>query len=642
MTLKTVEKVVLVLIILGILWIGLNRTFFVGRVNWADDYIWANRWDRVLAGQLPYRDFFELYGPGLPLLLAPLYDLFGRGLAASRVIQFVLLPLLFLGVLQVVFYVLNINARWRIIGILWTLLLFGGIAWLGAVPVRIWFGIGMLPPLAIAIKNKNQPGIFVAGMLSVFVGLLSTEQGVATMLAGMTCLLLYRQVRQFLIPFLLGIGLAGLVSVMGMSAAGMLRPYIQTALLRVPLYQNAAYGFSFPGDDVFHHPLRLFWYLPFLLWIFEVVWSIKNRRQVTIPVVWLLAFAFVSLRVYLGRTEIQSLAIALVPQTIVGVWIVASYFNRLPLRRQSKLPRLALSVFVPLSLGVSFLLLNSLDPYWRSILFHTLRPGGRNQLVFSKEVGVWLYPTEAEEIHQVITYLRVNEKPGEAVYPYAVISGFSTILQTITPNYFEQSWFAQTADDQRRLTAELEQKKVPWVIYSRRDDVIRLNQLSRNYILSVFRSVATFGDYSILHRNSTVEVQPSVNPRILMLPLIGSSGTSRSGDTWEISHQNPSWETEVPASTSVVSTVIVDYQLHFFPGAAALSKTALEVTAVSEDGETESAFYQEPFLLPGGWQEAWVELPKAIVIRKLRLRLFWPGGLNPQATGVEWGEIRLI
>src|ERR671922_687876 len=44
---------------------------------------------RVLAGDLPYRDFETFYGPGDPYLVAGLFRVFGASLGAERAVGFV-------------------------------------------------------------------------------------------------------------------------------------------------------------------------------------------------------------------------------------------------------------------------------------------------------------------------------------------------------------------------------------------------------------------------------------------------------------------------------------------------------------------------------------------------------------------------
>src|SRR5580698_351489 len=62
-------------------WISGSRVFFSGD---NDEGIYMDAGLRILHGQMPYKDFFSLSGPGSFFLTAASYHIFGLTLAAAR------------------------------------------------------------------------------------------------------------------------------------------------------------------------------------------------------------------------------------------------------------------------------------------------------------------------------------------------------------------------------------------------------------------------------------------------------------------------------------------------------------------------------------------------------------------------------
>ena len=646
---RLIPLAIIIFLILVVYWIGMNRIYLVGRINWADDFIWGSRWDRVLAGQLPYRDFFELYGPGFPILFAPLYAFLGKGLVAIRFIHFLLFPLVALGTMVFAFLCLGLN-RWRLTAaVLLLTLSFLGMTWLDQ-PIRTWFGLLALLPAVMAIRSGQKWAIF-AGLSAVLSGLLSTEQGVAVAVADSVTLGFYplatlfrrksknRTEFKLLGYFLATLGLGWSIVFLWMAGQGMLTAYLQTAFEQIPMYQNAAYGLIFPGYNLMEDPLRLGWYLPFVFWIFFMIyWLIKRKNKGSSPLaILLLVYSIFSLRIYIGRTEIRHFVVDTIPIFILGV---ATWFDFWK-EKNNKIAEILLTTiffggFIILSGGV----IVNLSPYWQTLLARGVYPFNFNKKIvyLTDSSPVRVFPEESRDIKGVLEFIDNNVHPGEEIYPFAVISGFSSLLSRTTPNYFEQAWFAQTYKLQKKLIMELERRKIAWVIYSLRDDVIRLDQLSNFYILNTFKPVVTFGDYTIMKRfvNWSEGAMEDFGSQGELVGLGGLSGVrdvgKREKNVWEIKGDNPTWVIPMEREGNLL---VFRYRLRFGAGLATLSKTALRI---NWGGRSE---VYDAYLLPGDWQEAWVEIPRGEKGDKLVFSLSWSGGLNPRATLFEIDQIRV-
>jgi hypothetical protein len=646
------------LLIVGF-WIGVNRVPYGVLINWPDDFFWGNRWERVLSGQLPYRDFHEQYGVGFFLALAPVYKLLGGGLPAIRVIQYCLFPVVVVTLAWLIITALGLRGWRRWAAYLLVMFVFSGWSWL-TTPIRVWMGMAALLPTWYGFKRRSLNWVFGGGSTTVLVGLFSTEQGVFTLVAGLVGILFWifwqggekRFGLRALLLYGAGFGVNALAMAILMAGTGVLEPYIKIAFVQMPTLQNAAHGMIFP-DFVWGHPLSLVWYMPFVLLAAEAVFWVKRafkKPEVNILVPMILVYALFSLRVYMGRTEGGHLAADGTP-----IWVVlaVSWFGWLANRLRKLAMRLE---FLATGLMFSFLIFSSsyfmyrVNPSWSEIIKRSLFPShALDQLVYSPWAKVWLYPQEAENIGNVLGYLASQGVTSEAVYPFPIASGFSLMMGGTVPSYYDQAWFAEAAEKQRGLITDIEKRQIPWVIYSRRDYVMQTARMGEVYILNTYQPVVQFGDYVVMKRAKKWD-ERELEDFLLAGGKFGEISGTRdvrkgAGNRWEITGEKPEWEatSESGGSDGKDRTLVLRYRLGFFPGAATLSKTALTVYWNEPDGSENNAVLT-PFLYPplaSQWQESWLELPKEISPQKLWLSLSWPGGLNPRANWVEWGEIRL-
>src|SRR3954464_4907733 len=88
--------------------------FFYGRgLDVPDEGLLLHVAERLAAGEVPYRDVYFIYTPGLQYVLALLFRLFGPGLGVEHALQFALHLALVLTV-----YLLTVHlTRWRPIAV---------------------------------------------------------------------------------------------------------------------------------------------------------------------------------------------------------------------------------------------------------------------------------------------------------------------------------------------------------------------------------------------------------------------------------------------------------------------------------------------------------------------------------------------
>jgi 4-amino-4-deoxy-L-arabinose transferase-like glycosyltransferase len=98
--------IVLLLFVFSCLYLGLFRDYTVFN---ADEGVILQGAERILAGQIPYRDFFSFYTPGSSYWMALLFRIFGNSMLAGRAAL-----MLYGGVFSILTYLLarRVCARW--------------------------------------------------------------------------------------------------------------------------------------------------------------------------------------------------------------------------------------------------------------------------------------------------------------------------------------------------------------------------------------------------------------------------------------------------------------------------------------------------------------------------------------------------
>jgi hypothetical protein len=165
-----------------------NPLFYFGNFDSIEEGFWAGWLQRMLTGQIIYRDFVAYHPPTLLYGLFAFIKIFGDSLYNLR-LYFHLLQIF--GII-IIYYVLNsiVNTKFIKFGIYITILAycFG--------PVRnnleIRVGLGLLPILIIYLGSirKSSIYLYVAGILSAVSFFVSVETGISSLTATLiTCIL---------------------------------------------------------------------------------------------------------------------------------------------------------------------------------------------------------------------------------------------------------------------------------------------------------------------------------------------------------------------------------------------------------------------------------------------------------------------
>ncbi len=150
------------------------------RPNMYDEGISLTGAMQVLAGELPHRDFYAIYGPGQFYMLAGLFKIFGQSVLAAR-----LLDLLIKAVLVLLVYAIasrycrrSVAVATYVVTMLWLIGIYCPVD-TAVVPVSLLNLIALVLILPVFVRSVSSWQMLVAGALAALVALFRYDIGVA-------------------------------------------------------------------------------------------------------------------------------------------------------------------------------------------------------------------------------------------------------------------------------------------------------------------------------------------------------------------------------------------------------------------------------------------------------------------------------
>jgi len=392
---------------------------------------------RVLAGQIPYRDFWTQYAPGQFYLLALLHKLFGASLLPGR--------LLTVGLHGVICGIGFAISR-RLLGAsaaaaTWLLCTLSLIGRLGTIPWPTWTAIALgMAALACVVDGLVTPArrtqrFMAAGLLTGLCGLFRHDVGGYTWLAGIVTMATlaiipaaaqrwrsaFRDAAAFSAAAAAPIALVGGL----LWRAGALADAYEQ-LIRFPLEVYVAVrAIAWPAPEL--NPLMLFhqgmafivvnqFYLPLVIYGFVGIELIRRARagafgtrECGLVAVWLFGLAWLNyVRV---RTDVMHLTPILPPAFMLAPLLAAWWRGSAP--RGMAIPRKAAVVLV--GLLIVPLSVKSADKYLKNTYKKPLR--GQIRLVSFGEAGRAYVPAkESRAVGDVVAAIRSETTTQSHIY----------------------------------------------------------------------------------------------------------------------------------------------------------------------------------------------------------------------------------
>jgi hypothetical protein len=456
-------------------------------INLHDEGVMLQAAARLADGQLPYRDFWWIYGPGQPLLLGGLWEVFGPSLAVWRVVAVLLDAAI--GLLAYRLVRREASRGWALA------------AWLAAATAVAW----------PAVANPNAPALAL-GLGAVLAA--RRWPGGAGALAGLA------------IVFRLELGLAAAVgAVIAAGRPGAARTAVATTavaaagwapfviadpgavldqtlgFVRIQDLQRLPFPLEYHGGA---DPNKLLeFYFPAVLVAGLALWVgwVAVRRAPRAD----LAFAplaAVGLAYLLGRTD----EFHYVPLSVVLAILLAGAAAR----------EEAAAVRGGLALVLALLVLHGLD----RVATQVVHPPRLTALALPAADGVRVDPAEARALRDLATYVDAKVPPGTPIlvappqFDRVRISAplLFVLLDRPNPTRYDgmQPGIVTEAAGQREMIADLERARLPLIVRwvgpealerepngSGRSSGVRL--LDR-WLSARYRRAARFGPYLVLAR----------------------------------------------------------------------------------------------------------------------------------------------
>lgn len=372
--------------------------------------------EMILAGEIPYRDFFmAMYPPGQIYVLAALYKIFGISLATGRFYTVFVHVLIAMSIFGITRRLTKSNA---ISVIAWLISVTCLSMRLGTIPFSIWPGIALAIValhLFIIYTKEEKFSYLVYSAIALGAGFLFRHDiALYAFLAVFISLFVLKAGRKNIFAFSAGTIVIPLPVFIYLVSKDAL-PDLLEALVFFPLVHDKIGSLPFPApcfnlNMIFHQSLYFIkvnqYYIPLLVYAFSAFYLITVRRKPGKEKAMLLAvllFGIFSFNQVRGRTDTAHLLTSIYPAVILFGVIL----------KKSRI--FSFRVFaVFLSLLFFLLVVKNADKSFKNIL---RKPYLRRVLPVNFDRGtVYIPKEEARDIENVVSYIKAGTLPDERIY----------------------------------------------------------------------------------------------------------------------------------------------------------------------------------------------------------------------------------
>lgn len=520
-----------------LLWLAsLIYTFPVYDKYWApfDEGIIAVAAQRLLAGEIPYKDFFiVMYPPGQIYVLAGIFKLFASSLIAGRIYA----VLISVAISMSVFFITRILTSNVVVSVFsWLVVLTSLSPRLGAIPAPIWPGM-LLAILSIYIfirylKDPKSSSIFIAGLAAGAAILFRHDIGIFAALAILFPLLIEalnkKSVRN-IIYFASGtlfITIPWAAYFINVSASKDIFDSLiaftfvhqKTAVLPLPKP-------CFDLNMIFHGSLHFInvnqFYLPIVVYGYMLISLLtrafrRSRRIETeglssLSILLFGIFTFNQVRI---RADSAHLLTVLAPAVILSASILCDAFSYAVRFKLRYLARYITGVVVAMLLCL--LMIKNIDKYMKNTYIKVFR---KDIVKVGFERGaIYLPKEEAQDVLNAVKFIKDNTRPGDHIYIGNMAHwkddfGGSTILYFLTDRLPSTKFYEllpgliTDKGVQLEIKNSLAAKDVRLIVLQdvevpgpQRAEVSKDRLLLDDFIERQYKAIARFGKYNIYMR----------------------------------------------------------------------------------------------------------------------------------------------
>ncbi len=413
---------------------GLAYTFPAFNKYWApyDEGIIAVASQCLLAGELPYRDFFIImYPPGQIYVLALLFKIFSSCLIAGRIYA----VFLSVGISLLVFYMTLMLTRRRVFSFLsWFFVLVSLAPRLGAIPAPIWPGVFLaLLTIYAYMRYLEDPKylyLIAAGLTGGLAVLFRHDIGIFALGAVFISLFIkalydkkpIRQPLLFVISALAVILPAAAYFITKTAGKDMVN-----SLILFPFIHQKTASLPFPApcfnlNMIFHGSLAFIkvnqYYIPVLAYIFTSIYLLgrffkgKIREKENLALLSVLLFGVFTFNQVMTRTDPAHLLTVIQPAAILFGFLAAGALKHKFNLRVNVLALYTGSVI--LLFLFTLLSVKNIDKYVKN----NFRKAYKRDVIMTRfERGAIYVPkNERDEILKTLDFIKKNTSSGERIY----------------------------------------------------------------------------------------------------------------------------------------------------------------------------------------------------------------------------------
>lgn len=487
--------------------------------------------ERVLNGEVPYRDFFIImYPPGQVYVLALLYKIFGIGVAIGR---FYTVFVQIIIALSVFMFTRTLTGKTNISLCAWLFTLTCLGPRMGTIPAPIWpgmaFAVLALYTFAKYVKSDHFRYIAYAGILTGITSVFRHEIGIAVFISILIGWFLFNRKAGALFVFVVSSFIlpAAFLSYFAYKTA---LPDLFDSLIMFPFIHEKTGGLTFPNpcfnlNMIFHKSLFFIkvnqYYIPLLIYGFVLLYLLVgffrkrklNKEMVIVST--LLIFGLLIFNQVRVRTDPAHLLTGIYPAVI----LFAFMFNKSLLQDTHSVLKYSYLTYVYIICFLFFLLaVKNGDKYFKNVFKKPYT--GKVVLTEFARGTLYIPRDERDDVVDVVSFIKSNTGSWDKIFignsaHWVDTFGGEMLLYTLSERlpstkYYEIAPGILTQTKvQKEITQSLSEKIVRLIVLkdiNLSDNIQRPQDADRqildNYINKHYKHSKKFGMYNIYETNN--------------------------------------------------------------------------------------------------------------------------------------------
>lgn len=647
------ENLIYLIFFIGMLWRSYAQIYYHIHLQLIDDFQWQSWLYRIGLGQIPYKDFFVVYGFLLPYLFYLPFKILGGNFLAWNIVRYLLLP-----VVCYIFAVLIAKKIFRSVFFRVCFFLIASTydAWsffyLQPWEFRIWLSLIMI----LILFSRHKMNFFYAGIWTSTILFCSVEQGIYLFAASTIYLFIKTlffgeknniSVRcQSFINYFFGLSVALLFGLTFLLLTGGIENFIYLSQVNASMAYTR-YSLVFPNFPFkllatnmlsFIVSIDFRFYVPLIIYVFTLLYLLylfsRSRCNLAAKgkILFLTIFGCISYKTILGA-DFGHLAFASIPAVIIVVWLaeeacvtISSFLNS-KINPKNILYSLMLVIFI-FSIFLYFFLTRAFAEKGFLVLFNPneiIQSRKKSADTFNATLGVWMPYYQSTNLNEVLEFLKSNS--NNKYYTHGSLSGIYFLTDSINNFYYDQDYFA-TEKNQKKIISSLESQNNQYAVMPASYSLSRGSVLD-DYFQYFYDIVFKNEEYMVLRRNKNIF--QTVFFQKGLFKTLNFNSMKNVGDEFIIN-----------LDSHVIRKIDVWIDLQYLPLLENIALAQVKLGVFDQNGLIEW-FDSDYKFIPKNNEKTMTtfHLYKSVLTNKLILSFSAPGGLNPKPTKIKIHKINI-